>query len=291
MPKRKCRFSTSITTWILAYWNKVTKALFTLLGSWRLLCNKRRRKDGPHSCCLLKWKLLRQYRKHTHTHTHTHTLNQEESLWLSFSHYRFEHVCSAAPMKKMFCIGNRARLIYWLVDSEFFLELKWDWSVMRDVKLNKLGFTYLTHLVRKESTKRCIEPALLSFLCILFGFEYFGKSPHLHIWPTSSRFFLLSSLIPHSPLSSIIVSFFSSPSILFWSSTFSFLASKCSLPTPLFFFFLPLSFFPSLTWHLAGQPASHQDKRYDLTSLQCSKDMEGDSKGKNKITWGGMLEN
>ena len=84
-------------------------------------------------------------------------------------------------MKKMFCIGNRARLIYWLVDSEFFLEVKWDWSVMRDVKLNKLGFTYLTHLVRKESTKRCIEPALLSFLCILFGFEYFGKSPHLHI--------------------------------------------------------------------------------------------------------------
>lgn len=46
-----------------------------------------------------------------------------------------------------------------------------------------------------------------------------------------------------------------------------------SQPTVLFFASLCVSF-PFLTWHLARQPASHRDKRYDLTSLQCSTDRE-----------------
>lgn len=160
---------------------------------------------------------------------------------------------------------------------------------MRDANLNKLGVTYLTHLVRKESANRCIEPALLSFVCILFGFEYFSKPPHLYD-PPPAFLFCCPLSFPHSPplLHHCFILQLSLYSILI---LYVFFFCQQVFPSNSLLFFSSLSFFPSLTWHLAGQPASHQDKRYDLTSLQCSKDTEGDSKGKNKITWGGMREN
>lgn len=52
-------------------------AVFSSFGELRrLLCN-RRREDGLHSCCLLKWKLLKQ-RKCTHNYSRGIVIHQVE---------------------------------------------------------------------------------------------------------------------------------------------------------------------------------------------------------------------
>lgn len=90
----------------------------------------------------------------------------------------------------------------------------------------------------------------------LDGYEHCAKSQHTH-----SYILPLHKKLPHST------------SILILSALLLGRLRVQSQPTVLFFASLCVSF-PFLTWHLAQQPASHRDKRYDLTSLQCSTDRE-----------------